>query len=58
MKSNFEYEQRCRAISFLKEGVRFERILLEIQRGPRGITRFYSFHTIDVAGQTAAAHQF
>jgi putative transposase len=27
-------------------------------RGPRGLTRFYSFHTIDVAGQTAAAHQF
>jgi transposase len=27
-------------------------------RGPRGITRFYSFHTIDVVGQTASAHQF
>jgi transposase len=27
-------------------------------RGPRGITRFYSFHTIDVVGQTVSAHQF
>lgn len=27
-------------------------------RGSRGLTRFYSFHTIDVAGQTASAHQF
>jgi hypothetical protein len=27
-------------------------------RGPGGITRFYSFHTIDVAGQTVAAHQY
>lgn len=27
-------------------------------RGPRGVTRFYSFHTIDVAGQAAAASQF
>jgi hypothetical protein len=27
-------------------------------RGSRGVTRFYSFHTIDVAGQTASAHQF
>ena len=27
-------------------------------RGSRGVTRFYSFHTIDVASQTAAAHQF
>ena len=27
-------------------------------RGPRGVTRFYSFHTIDVAGQTASASQF
>jgi hypothetical protein len=27
-------------------------------RGPCGLTRFYSFHTIDVAAQTAAAHQF
>jgi hypothetical protein len=26
-------------------------------RGPGGITRFYSFHTIDVAGQTVSAHQ-
>ncbi|MGB7295934.1 MAG: helix-turn-helix domain-containing protein [Candidatus Aminicenantales bacterium] len=27
-------------------------------RGPLGITRFYSFHTIDVVGQTVSAHQF
>ena len=27
-------------------------------RGPRGVTRFYSFHTIDVVGQTASANQF
>jgi len=27
-------------------------------RGSRGVTRFYSFHTIDVAGQTVAAHQY
>jgi len=27
-------------------------------RGPRGITRFYSFHTIDVVGQTVSASQF
>ncbi len=27
-------------------------------RGPRGVTRFYSFHTIDVAGQTVSASQF
>ena len=27
-------------------------------RGPRGITRFYSFHTVDVVGQTVSAHQF
>jgi hypothetical protein len=27
-------------------------------RGPEGVTRFYSIHTIDVAGQTAAASQF
>ena len=27
-------------------------------RGPLGVTRFYSFHTIDVVGQTASAHQF
>jgi len=27
-------------------------------RGPSGVTRFYSFHTIDVAGQTVSAHQF
>ncbi len=27
-------------------------------RGPRGVTRFYSFHTIDVVGQTASASQF
>jgi hypothetical protein len=26
-------------------------------RGPRGVTRVYSFHTIDVVGQTAAASQ-
>jgi len=26
-------------------------------RGPAGVTRFYSIHTIDVAGQTAAASQ-
>ena len=27
-------------------------------RGPGGVTRFYSIHTLDVAGQTAAASQF
>jgi hypothetical protein len=27
-------------------------------RGPKEVTRFYSIHTIDVAGQTAAASQF
>ena len=27
-------------------------------RGPRGVTRFYSFHTVDVVGQTASAGQF
>lgn len=27
-------------------------------RGPKGVTRFYSFHTIDVAGHTAFASQF
>ena len=27
-------------------------------RGPQGLTRFYSIHTIDVAGQTVSAHQF
>ena len=27
-------------------------------RGPKGITRFYSFHTLDVAGHTAFASQF
>jgi hypothetical protein len=27
-------------------------------RGPGGVTRFYSIHSIDVAGQTAAASQF
>ena len=27
-------------------------------RGVRGVTRFYSFHTIDIVGQTAAASQF
>jgi transposase InsO family protein len=27
-------------------------------RGPKGVTRFYSFHTIDVAGHTAHASQF
>ena len=27
-------------------------------RGSRGVTRFYSFHTIDVVGQTASASQF
>jgi len=27
-------------------------------RGPRGVTRFYSFHTIDVVAQTASASQF
>jgi hypothetical protein len=27
-------------------------------RGSRGVTRFYSIHTIDVAGQTASASQF
>jgi hypothetical protein len=27
-------------------------------RGLRGVTRFYSFHTIDIVGQTAAASQF
>lgn len=26
-------------------------------RGPRGVTRFYSFHTVDVAGHTAAGTQ-
>jgi transposase len=33
MKSNFEYERRCRAIGLLNEGVRFEKILREVQRG-------------------------
>ena len=27
-------------------------------RGSRGVTRFYSIHTIDVAGQTASVSQF
>lgn len=27
-------------------------------RGPCGVTRFYSFHTIDAVGQTVSAHQF
>ena len=27
-------------------------------RGPQGLTRFYSIHSIDVAGQTVSAHQF
>jgi len=27
-------------------------------RGPRGVTRYYSFHTFDTAGQTAAASQY
>jgi hypothetical protein len=27
-------------------------------RGPRGLTRVYSFHTIDVVGQTVSASQF
>ena len=27
-------------------------------RGPIGVTGFYSFHTIDMAGQTVSAHQF
>ena len=27
-------------------------------RGLRGVTRFYSFHTVDVVGQTASASQF
>ena len=27
-------------------------------RGSRGVTRFYSFHTIDAVGQTASASQF
>lgn len=27
-------------------------------RGPKGITRFYSFHTVDVAGHTAFTSQF
>jgi len=27
-------------------------------RGPKGITRFYSFHTMDVAGHTAFTNQF
>jgi len=27
-------------------------------RGPKGVTRFYSFHTVDVAGHTAFASQF
>lgn len=27
-------------------------------RGPRGVTRFYSFHTVDVAGHTVFASQF
>ena len=27
-------------------------------RGARGVTRFYSFHTVDVVGQTASASQF
>jgi transposase len=27
-------------------------------RGPKGVTRFYSFHTVDVAGHTAYTSQF
>lgn len=27
-------------------------------RGPRGVARFYSFHTVDIVGQTASASQF
>jgi transposase len=27
-------------------------------RGPQGVTRFYSFHTVDVAGHTACTSQF
>ncbi|MDI6733631.1 MAG: integrase core domain-containing protein [Planctomycetota bacterium] len=27
-------------------------------RGPKGVTRFYSFHTVDVAGHTASTSQF
>lgn len=27
-------------------------------RGPKGVTRFYSFHTVDVVGHTAATSQF
>ncbi len=27
-------------------------------RGPKGVTRFYSFHTVDVAGHTVSASQF
>lgn len=27
-------------------------------RGPKGVTRFYSFHTVDVAGHTVATSQF
>lgn len=27
-------------------------------RGPKGITRFYSFHTVDIAGHTAFTSQF
>jgi transposase len=27
-------------------------------RGPKGVTRFYSFHTVDVAGHTVFASQF
>ena len=27
-------------------------------RGPKGVTRFYSFHTIDVVGHTASTNQF
>lgn len=27
-------------------------------RGPKGVTRFYSFHTVDVAGHTAFTSQF
>ena len=27
-------------------------------RGPKGVTRFYSFHTVDVAGHTASTTQF
>ena len=33
MKSNLEYERRCRAIRLLSEGVRFKEVLHEVQRG-------------------------